>query len=263
MQNHKKAIDLVAKAFTDPNKALRAVGYKVLGSVGHSDFKRFIVLSRSRVGSNFLISLLDSHPNIHAEGEIFARLDGRNYRDVFAKAYGKQPHYIKATGFKIFYYHPNDDDSNDLWDTLVGSNDIYVIHLKRRNILRTLVSRKIAESQGAWAAKSSKDLGPSAGKAVTFSETELEEDFRQTREWENNGDTMFENRPLLSVYYEDLAENPDDSLKKVTDLLGLDYVPLKSNLKKQNPERLRDLVTNYDDLKSAFAGTEWQEFFEE
>jgi len=38
---------------------------------------------------------------------------------------------------------------------------------------------------------------------------------------------------------------------------------LTTDMKKQNPERLAALVTNYAEPKQAFAGSEWQSFFEE
>mgnify|MGYP006437466411 CR=1 FL=1 len=48
---------------------------RVLSIFDHENFTKFIVLSRSRTGSNLLISMLNSHPNISAEGEKFSRLN--------------------------------------------------------------------------------------------------------------------------------------------------------------------------------------------
>lgn len=74
---------------------------------------------------------------------------------------------------------------------------------------------------------------------------------------------MFRKNLLISVYYEDLVNDPEGTFLKITDLLSVQYVDAKTNLRKQNPGRLRDLVVNYAELKSAFSGTEWQLFFEE
>jgi LPS sulfotransferase NodH len=210
-----------------------------------------------------LLSFLNSHPNVHAQGEIFQKLNGRSYEDIFSKAFAKQPYYIRAKGFKIFYYHPLDDESNDIWGDLMNLGNLWVIHLKRRNIFRTLISRKIAGIQDAWEVTSSKRIHTGKEKVVTFTTEELEEGFKQTREWEKGGDEKFSTHPLMSVYYEDLVDDPEGTFGKITDFLGVHYVQPKTNLRKQNPERLRDLVINYDELKSAFSGTEWQSFFEE
>ena len=244
-------------------RAVRSFGFRLLSAVGHTDFTKFIVLSRSRTGSNLLLSLLNSHPDIIAEHEILAQLDGRDAREVVARAYGKQPHYVKAKGFKLFYYHPLGGGSPEVWDDLVAARDIRIIHLKRRNILRTLASRKIAGMKGVWAATSEARLDVGRHKTVSFTAAELEEGFRRTRNWETEGDRRFAAHPLLSVWYEDLVRDPDATLAQVLDFLGLRHVPLASDLRKQNPERLSALVSNYAELKSAFAGSQWAAFFEE
>lgn len=172
------------KAIRHPQKTFEKISYRLLCIIGHLDFKRFIVLSRSRTGSNMLISFLNSHPNIHAEGEIFSKLNGQDYKDVLAKAFSKQPSYIAAKGFKIFYYHPLDDEPDSLWKDLMTLDDLRVIHLKRRNIFRTLISRKLAGMQDVWRIPSSESLNPVKNRAVTFTPEELEEGFKQTKEWE-------------------------------------------------------------------------------
>lgn len=40
---------------------------------GQDKYQKFLVLTRARTGSNFLISLLQSHPEIRAFEEIFTR----------------------------------------------------------------------------------------------------------------------------------------------------------------------------------------------
>jgi len=231
--------------------------------IGHTNFRRFIVLSRSRTGSNMLISFLNSHSNVHAKGEIFNRLNGRNYKEIFAKVYAQQPFHIKARGFKIFYSHPLDDKSDDVWDNLISMDNLWVIHLKRRNILRTLISRKIAGLQDVWSVSSDKSKINDRNKTIVFTVEKLNKGFEQTKEWENSGDEKFKKHPLISVYYEDLVNNPEGTFGNITDFLDVKYEPPKTILRKQNPERLRDLVTNYSELKKAFSGTQWQEFFEE
>jgi len=154
-----------------------------------------------------LISFLNSHPNVHAKGEIFNRLNGWNYKEIFAKVYAHQPLHIKAKGFKIFYLHPLDDKSGDVWDNLISMDNLWVIHLKRRNILRTLISRKIAGLQDVWSASSDKSNNNGRNKAVVFTAEELNKGFKQTKEWENSGERKFRTHPLISVYYEDLGNN--------------------------------------------------------
>jgi len=37
----------------------------------------------------------------------------------------------------------------------------------------------------------------------------------------------------------------------------------KTNFRKQNPESIKELVKNYNELKIAFSRSKWQEFFVE
>ena len=256
-------MDFISKASESPLRPLGALRRQLAGVFGRRDFTRFIILSRSRTGSNLLLSLLNSHPNVQAEWEIFARLEGEPHDRRLARTFGRQPRRIRAKGFKLFYYHPLDDDSGALWRDLVADPSLRVIHLKRRNILRCLVSRKIAAQRDAWSADAEQPAEAAQRKAVSFTASELQEGFSQTRSWEHMGDRDFRRHRLLSLAYEDLAAQPAATLERVQRFLGLPPVRLNSDMKKQNPEPLRQLVANYDELKQAFDGSPWSLFFDE
>lgn len=68
------------------------------------NYKKFIIITRSRTGSNLLISLLNNHPEIEAHGEIFRRLNGKTPKEIMANYFSQKPNRIKYVGFKIFYY---------------------------------------------------------------------------------------------------------------------------------------------------------------
>lgn len=253
---------IIKKAIENPAKALNALAYRAtLRTLNHWNFKRFIVLSRSRTGSNLLVSYLSNHPNIAVSGEIFAKLNGRKAEDVLSDTFSEQPFFVKARGFKIFYYHPLDDIGVGIWDALVDMPDLHIIHLKRRNILRTVVSRRIAGLNDAWSSTRQPDTNRAT--SVSFTPDELNELLAETRDWESKGDEMFHNHQKLEICYEDLTDEPKRSFGKIARFLGVKASVPKTRLKKQNPQRLRDLVRNYDELKAAFEGTQWDEMFEE
>ena len=130
--------------------------------------------------------------------------------------------------------------------------------------MRTLLSRKVAGIQDVWSVRSDQ---PSSARrkeiSVSFTVDELRKGFKQTIEWEKDGDSKFQNHPLLSVSYEDLANDLSNTFRKVTKFLGVQFAEPKTRLKKQNTGTLREMIRNYDELKSAFADTEWAPFFEE
>ena len=259
---------LVVAGMLDPKKAAKVSSCKLLATFGHNKFRRFIVLGRARTGSNLLLSFLNSHPNIYAEGEILCNLHGRDHKDIIAKTFNKQAFFVQAKGCKIFYYHPMDEDSSDALDDLASMDDLYIIHLKRRNILRTLVSNKFLSMSGKWAEKihwgSSLKINRGGGGATCrFTVEELIKNFNQVKAQEKAGDERFRNHPMLSIYYEELVSHPKQTFREVTDFLGVGYRRPQTNLKKQNTMPLRQAIVNYDELKSAFSGTEWQPFFDE
>ncbi len=170
---------------------------------------------------------------------------------------------MKAVGFKIFYYHPLNEESNDIWNELMEMEDLYVIHIKRRNILRTLLSRKIAEKEDVWLITDTKQRRKIEERRAHFTENELREGFEQTREWEKSYECIFELKSMIEVFYEDLVSRPEEEFKKILSLLDLQFSSPETNSKKQNPEKLSQLITNYAALKETFANTEWSSFFED
>lgn len=239
----------------------RALGSRVLAALGRTRFCRFVVLSRSRTGSTLLVAFLNSHPNIRTDGEIFRRLRGRDHREVLGRVFGRQPWSVKARGFKLFYYHPL-DGGDALWRDLAAMRDLHVIHLRRRNILRTLVSREIAAAQKVWR-QTQPGATASGDKTVAFAAGELVRRFLETRAMERRGEEAFRGHPILPVDYEDLVADPAGTFRAVTAFLGVPARAPRAGLVKQNTEPLQQLVKNYDELKRAFAGTEWEAFFSE
>ncbi len=255
-------MSLATKAVRRAAQLGRLVAYRTMAGFGHNDYARFIVLTRSRTGSNLLLSFLNAHPEIFAEGEIFAKLKGRNPLERLNSAFGKQPRHIRAKGFKIFYYHPLDGKAEELWDELTAREDIRVIHLTRQNILRTLLSRKIAGIQDTWTGTRF-DAVNAKSKRVQFTVQELQEGFRQTRTWESAAAARFGRHPVLNVSYEELIADPRQTLIGLFAFLKVRNEEPRTSLRRQNPENLQALILNYEKLKKAFEATPWAVFFED
>lgn len=258
-------MNIVQKALQNPGKAAILVGSKLLKGLGQRNYRHFIVLTRSRTGSNMLLSLLNNHPNINVQGEIFSKLNGKDYKTVLNSGFPKQPFYIKASGFKIFYYHPLDNPASDVWNDLVKMKDLHVIQLKRRNVLRSLISSKIAANRNVWRSVESKGEAAEtlSERAVELTEEDLKNGFEYTKHWIGEAEQRFSDHPFLTLSYEDLVNDSEASLRETCRFLGVQYRPLETPLKRQNPESMKALVRNYEELKGAFQGTEWQSYFED
>jgi LPS sulfotransferase NodH len=219
----------------------------------------FLILGRSRTGSNMMVRLLNQHPDIACEGEIFRRVDAREWPLTLGEM-SRRP--VAWTGFKMFYYHGVGDDGA-LWDRLVATEEMPVLHLRRRNILRTATSRKLAMSSDQWI--SVKEAPRGGERRVSFTPEELSRDFEQTRRYESQFAERFSTHPTVDAEYEELAADPFAVCAEVAEMLGLPPLPADSEVKtrKQNPEPLPELIENYEELAEHFAATRWAEFFSE
>lgn len=255
-------LEIIRKA-QDPKRVMRALSFRLRKVWGYDDYRKFIILTRSRTGSSLLRSMLSSHPSIYAESEIFARLDGRSVESIFDHVFSKYPRFIKAVGFKIFYYHPLDDESGLVWDRIKQIPNMHIVHLKRGNVLRTILSRKIAGATDIWSVKQEHRELQVKDKQVRLTEDELFKGFLQTREWETDFGRMFGSKAIIDVYYEDLVNNPHGEFQKIIDWLCLEPFEPRTLLRRQNPEKLSDLILNYESLKERFSNTEWAGFFQD
>jgi LPS sulfotransferase NodH len=274
--NHPTPMTLLA----NPRAAkMRHLARKML-LTSHSDYTRFVILARSRVGSNLLRGLLNSNPQIAAFGETFrsgevfdwdhlGQFQSEDFRRLIGRdpvtflqdhVFGLYPRSIKAVGFKLFYYHAQQEPFSSVWPYLRDQRDLHIIHLKRRNILETHVSRKRAARNDQWVNTNGtreKDV------ALVLDYAECLEDFTRTRGWESQYDDYFREHPLIEVVYEDMATNYQAEMNRIHSFLNIPSGDVRPSTFKQASEPLSQGIANYKDLKERFSGTPWQAFFAE
>lgn len=227
------------------------------------------MLTKSRTGSNFLVNSLQSHPNIKVFGELFrggvddaVKTSILNsvedyFQDHIFNRYGRE---IKAVGFKIFYKHPVYDHTGKVWQYLLSMEDLKVIHLRRENILKALVSMKIAKKTDIW--KESNESKDIISKRIELTVDECRDYFNQTRKWEEGANEKFAGNSMLELTYEELTSDYQEKMRSIQEFLGVEPIELQPKTAKQNPETLSELIVNYEELKRYFSGTEWEVFFQ-
>ena len=80
---------------------------------------------------------------------------------------------------------------------------------------------------------------------------------------EEEQDKSYERHPLMTVAYEELVQNPEETLGRVLGFLGVEPRPLAPTTRHQNPQPLSKLIENYDEIREAFRHTEYAWMFEE
>ena len=225
-------------------------------SFGDRNYDKYIIITYARTGSNLLMSYMDSNQEVEAKGELFRSLDGKSCRQVWDEFYAKKNKMIKAAGFKLFYNHPFNTDDREVWDFIADDPKIKIIHLVRKNKLRTFVSGEIAKKTDKWTLKS-KDSFSLQDKQITIDFENFVGRVKKIYDFEEKTRKDYANRPYLEVSYEDLVDDKEKTMKSVFDFLGVSSTPVKSGYKKQNKETLAELVTNYDDFREKLAGSKY------
>ena len=277
-----------------------------------TDYVRFIILSGARTGSHMLAAALNSSDSIVCFREVYNHhlpivqygVDGYDEQSEADAALRQQDPQaflrerifcrhargVDAIGFKWHYRH--------IWglpilDTLTSDQELRVIHLRRRNELRMLVSPRIAERSGSWlegdeskpqrtlpstgrwgalrqavagllgGSRAPREPAPGLGqKRLLLSEKECRAFFDEMAHNVTYFEERFAGHRLLTVFYEELLDDWTAVLDGVQSFLGVEPRALVANTRRQNPEPLRALIENYDGLRDAFAGTPHAAFFE-
>lgn len=238
-------------------------------------------------GELFNLDMLPKENLLEALEDPIAFLQRRVY-----KAHGPA---ITAVGFKMFYDHLTRDylqkpidvsdaapqtqkklkqfssfiESNYAWETLdkrfrktweflQADRSLAVIHLKRRNMLHTLISLKMAFMTSQWwSLKSS----PQAASTVHLDPEECCRYFHKLDNFTAEADAAFAGHSKIDVMYEDLTGKQQDTLQRIFTFLKVPYEAVTTRMHKQNLASPAVIVNNYDQLKSYFRHTRWDIFF--
>jgi LPS sulfotransferase NodH len=276
---------------------------------------KFVLLGRGRTGSTMLIQALNSHPAIMCFGAIFHRgldfvdfsvegynndaPDDRALRDRDPVAFLGERIFAEATkqssavGFKYAYGQANAFPG--LLDHMVGDRELHVIHLKRQNVLRSMVSARIAEATGAWFQQPPKkrplSLTPTSAvralrnprgawhrirgttpsrlpawktrrEPVTLPVQACIYEIETIQRQVDEHDELFAGHPMLGLHYEDLVADREAVFDNVQRFLGVEPRALTVTLERQNTEPLSALIANYGELASALRNTPWESFLD-
>lgn len=229
-----------------------------------------------------LIKLLDSHPDVYCENEIFflsklrdrlfpAYLDRnsvsmweyyfRRKRVVYGFLdwfYGKET--PAAIGFKFMYsqarYIPPRFPA--VIDYL-HENNITIIHNVRENYLSVLVSRELAKTTGVYHSEVQ-----IKAPMVMLDPGGLLQNLTRLRDEDRQWAESMGKLPYLRVTYEDLISNQKAETRRVLDMLGVQgEFELKARLRKVAPKKLGDAIENYDAVRGVLSGTEFETCLDE
>ncbi len=221
---------------------------------------------------------VEGYDNNSAEDRALRDRDFRAF--LRERIYCRHPDEVEAVGFKMLVFGQA-GSFDGLLPHLAEDRQIRVLYLRRRNALKRLVSLKLAEATGVWADLPKPGLTPAivlraarrplraatkfprllqlaksrpkvVRPQVSVSEEELFGAIIGARQNAAHYHDLFRDHQMLTLFYEDLVEQRDETFRQAQEFLGVEPGPLTVRLIKQNPEPLPELLSNYDELRTAY-----------
>ncbi len=226
---------------------------------GHCRYQKFALVGHARTGSNFLIAGIAQLYGIRIHNEVFGphnRNKGEGFESILSGVFRHEPPWIRAVGFKVFYYHLTHDE----WERIEASN-IEIIHLIRQNRLRTIVSLDIAFATNRWSVKRLKDEQPRP-VSIRLDTTTLVNRIQEIEAMEAEARQRFRGHKFMECTYEDLVDHTDEQFRDIADFLGIaGHIDAKRiQLVKQNPHPLTTLIENFDEVSEVLQATDYAHY---
>lgn len=152
----------------------------------------------------------------------------------------------------------------ELWQYFKDEKNFYIIHLKRKNLLRQYLSFQTAFETNEWRRTKDKVIKNKVHE-ITIKYDKFAEYIELQKNNMQKYDECFKDHNMVNIFYEDLDKN---TLSKVNNILNFLSLPLFEKIQdvqiiKQGNTSLPERISNYSELKKEFANTSSIKFFEE
>jgi len=209
------------------------------------------------------------------------------YRFLKQKIWSRHPKETRAVGFKMIFTQgrvagdhwwtapPYDrwwresgpppswgDARHNLWEQLEQDSSLHVIHLKRKNTLKVLVSMEEARSTQAWGDGAAGGFRGKDAAPVTLSPEHCLEDFQAADRFNEELRQRFSHHPYLETTYEQLTgPEASQAWEQLQDFLNVSRSDLTPVTRALNQKPLQERVKNFEQLETFFRGTPYEGFF--
>jgi hypothetical protein len=217
---------------------------------------RFLILFPGRTGSSWLVSALQSHPDVRADGEILVKQDAGSQRRMLEERYASPPDAGTAIGFKTKL-----KDVADLEGLRrrIESTPLHLLLMRRADLIRLAISRitarRLHQHSGRW----NLDDRTSAAPTRPIEPPELLESIEHCLATVEELDRFVSGLPvpIRELEYADILTDPAQTLSVVQRFLGVSPQPLHSGVRKNTDQDLHLAVPNLSELLDRIADSRW------
>jgi LPS sulfotransferase NodH len=228
-----------------------------------------MILSTGRDGSTLLVDLLNNHPEIFCDPEIFLRREP--VKLIFPGLYlrGRSKNAAKSNrsiyGFKLKIWQLNHDNFiNNPEEFLkkMHKKGWSFIFLKRENLLKLALSTYVANKENIWEVKKNQNYSV---RKIPVEIKSFLNTLRNVERVNQLNTNFFKNIPHLELIYErDLEDeaNHQSTLNTVFNYLNIDSCKVKAGYKKKLKAPLYELIENYSEFYDYFTNTNYAGYLE-
>jgi len=167
----------------------------------------------------------------------------------------------KAVGFKLKHDELVLPEYKALRDEIAADLDFRIIHLHRENLLRRFLSHyvvnRVTHTTLAVEGQRVPEVPP-----VRLDPLECERDFETTLRRDAEFRELFAGHRNFSLSYEEMIAGDPEKMVGLQNFLGVSPRKLTTTTKKLSNDNLRGAISNFDELRSHFAGSPFAKFFE-
>jgi len=220
----------------------------------------FIIASLGRSGTHLLGTALANHPACIWRYEAFNGGPNSPYgRGFSAKqvlecgVFRDYPPKIRAVGFSLL----DQQGWGACRKLLNATAGLKVLLLRRENLLRRYLSRRIAMATGRWQRWNADE--PTTSLTVEVEPNEVMADMEEMQRRYDLVAKQFAGCESCVCSYESIRDDFHPRMAELQTFLDLEVRELRPATHRQETRAVRDIVINYDELAARLAGTEWAE----
>jgi hypothetical protein len=226
---------------------------------------------QGRCGSTVLAHLLDQHPRLTAFGEIFETPYQRRRLPASAAAMLRARRaqalpgqaIVEAKFFECQHLSLLGLSLEAFVDLLRDCGYRRFIVLDRKNYLKKIVSSRMAMARGRRFHYAAGEAVPDTrisldvtGVQILGKHAPMAEMFAYMDGQYARLRAALDGEAVLELTYEDdVAQDPRAAYARICSWLGLETAPAETDMSRANPRALREVISNWDEVAQALAGT--------
>jgi len=219
---------------------------------------RCIICSQGRTGSNFLRLMLRQHSELRVGGELCnPGVIEKYHNSFFSDPPLFDPHmlalniepWIEYIWAHFDVWNCHDSETVGVFDTIAKDASVKVVFLSREDSFAQAASHFMAVHHDLWLLQNGKERPEM--EAIDLDAAKVIQCIKLNRHARAKVTEQLSNHESIDVTYEQLVDETEKTVSRITDFIGVSRQLLQPGTKKILPRPLPEYITNYDEVLDA------------